>query len=615
MAVIVGVYDANAGRRTQFRSQISGGLAKIPGLTRHELSRGNLDIYCEASASTPVSHDDETLGPVSRSAFVVGDFMAPHRQSANTAQRLLKNIADGSLRPQSLAGQQGFYCAALLENGKELLLGVDALGMFPLYYWTANGVCLFGTSPELFKAHPLFVAKPSMYAVASILMVHHITNGQSLYDGVRLCRPGHTIVWSADTAQAREVQGNAIKATTAGFKLSFEETRSEVDATVDSFHAELAGLPRLSIMLSGGQDSRMVAGYLNRHVPKEKVTAVSLGTRQDDELTYALKVSRSLGWRHLHRDVDTETYCALARNQLELESLQGPFVNFGTSSIRPLLAESGSPFLSGYMGDAALGDRHILAAFDSRTGLFGFDTLFSNVRRYGFSSKDIADLLADHKGAQLAEEVEANLRADWDSIDGYPFQKSWLFQATQRQRFHIGSIIWRLSLGAWPLLPYVDRRLQEMVAAMPLEYFQGRRMQTQIIRQSFPKLARLPLDRNSGRPEYIESSPYRRFLDGLPKLSDLSWTIHRHLEQMKPREESRYYFRTYDFDSDGWQAVRTWADTHRSEISSLLNAKAVDRLLPRAGLRAMFSDPIIGSAGVKTLAGLVLWNAECLTPR
>ena len=93
-----------------------------------------------------------------------------------------------------------------------------------------------------------------------------------------------------------------------------------------------------------------------------------------------------------------------------------------------------------------------------------------------------------------------------------PFQKAWLFAMTHRVRFHVGSIIWRLSLGAWPLLPYYDRNLLDAVTAMPLNYLRGRRMQVDIIKREFPRLATLPLDRNAVGPDYLVTPLYRKFV-------------------------------------------------------------------------------------------------------
>jgi asparagine synthetase B (glutamine-hydrolysing) len=113
----------------------------------------------------------------------------------------------------------------------------------------------------------------------------------------------------------------------------------------------------VDVFLSGGQDSRFVAGYIDRHLARRVVRAVSLGISSDQDLQYARKVSRTFGWRHRYRDVEFERYSWFATSQLRMESLQGPFATFGNQTALLLLAERGGPFLSGYQ-DVVIGDRH-----------------------------------------------------------------------------------------------------------------------------------------------------------------------------------------------------------------------------------------------------------------
>jgi asparagine synthase (glutamine-hydrolysing) len=170
-----------------------------------------------------------------------------------------------------------------------------------------------------------------------------------------------------------------------------------------------------------------------------------------------------------------------------------------------------------------------------------------------------------------------------------------------RQRFHIGSIIWRLSLGAWPLLPYYDRELLDAVTSMPLDYLGGRRMQVDIIKREFPRLATLPLDRNAVGPDYLVTPLYRKFL---PPVSEVSWTLYRLLERGRER---RYFHRTYDFNAPGWQSVRKEAEQYRPRARNLLNTDALDRLLPAADAKAEYENVVRDASKTKTLVGLVMW--------
>ena len=248
-----------------------------------------------------------------------------------------------------------------------------------------------------------------------------------------------------------------------------------------------------------------------------------------------------------------------------------------------------------------IGDRHLRAGLSPRSGLFGFDELLGNLNGFGFSVDDTAELLSGHDGKQTVAEVIDDLRREWNAIDALPFQRAWLFQMHNRQRFHIGSIIWRLSLGAWPLLPYYDRHLLDAVTAMPLNYLRDRRMQVDIIKREFPRLATLPLDRNAVGPDYLVTPLYRKFV---PPVSEVSWKLYRLLERGRER---RYYHRIYDFNTPGWQSVRREAEQYRQHAKNLLNPAALDRLLPAADARPDYANAVRDASKTKTLVGLVMW--------
>lgn len=601
MAVIFGICDPDDDRRALVRNRLPATLTGLDHLARRETSFPGLSIYWEASVSTPVSVATDRQVGRKRMAFVVGDYDASYSATSDAAERLLRRTSGEAPDLKCISGQNGYYCAMLFEDVPRLVLGTDVLGMFPLYYWAKGGVCLFGTSPELFRAHPLFVAEPSAYAVASVLLLSHISGGQSLFEGVRRNTPGHLVEWSPQ-AGVREMEANSLHMSDASFDLPYEACLEQVGSYFDAFVKPLANFPELDVSLSGGQDSRMIAGFVSKHFPKKAVRAVSIGCKGDQELRYAMSVARVLGWQHRFQDAEFDQYLQFSISQLRLEALQGPFASFEIGTARTLLAERGCPFVSGYLGDPIVGDGQIAHAVSPETGQIGFDTYFKKMNRYGFDVNEVAELLLKSEGKSTSVEVIEDLKEEWSGIEGFPFQKSWLFAMTHRMRFHVGSVVWRLSLGAWPLLPYYDRGLVDTMASMPLNYLTGRRMQADIIKREFPRLATLPLDRNAVGPDYLVTPLYRKFL---PPLSEISWRLHSFLERGRER---RYYHRVFDFNNPGWQAVRKEAEQYRQRVGNLLSPDAVSRFLPVAGSRPQYKNAVLDASKTKTLAGLVLWN-------
>lgn len=374
MAVILGIRDPDAARRAFVRARLPDSLSGLPHLKRQQTTAAGLDIFWEAPPSTPISEAKDKVSGFERFAWVVGDFDAPYSVNSDAAPRLLKRTAHETPDFSCLSGQNGYYLAMLYEGESRLILGTDVLGLFPLYCWSRGDVFLFGTSPELFKLHPLFVAEPSLYGIASVLLVNHISGGQSLFQDVRRCNPGSFIEWT-QVHGVREAEASPLRMSDSGFDLPYTETRERVSTCLEEFHGSLSSLPRLNLSLSGGQDSRTVAGYLSKYMPNNAVCAVSIGKKTDMELSYALKVSRSCGWLHRYADVGFENFPTNANRQLRLESMQGPFACFEMGTVVDILAKIGGPVISGYLGDPVIGDGQIYGASSPQTGEFEFARL------------------------------------------------------------------------------------------------------------------------------------------------------------------------------------------------------------------------------------------------
>jgi asparagine synthase (glutamine-hydrolysing) len=600
------MYDSDPKRRDQIIKRVPSSFSKLAHLALHYASFGNFIIWWETSPSTPVSHAVEVNGPMKRMAFVAGDYDASYTCKSDAAVRLLKKTSLQDDGYAEISGKNGYYFAAVAEECGRLVLGTDVLGYFPLCYWAKGDVFLFGTSPELFNIHPLFEIEPDPQAVISILLLSYISGGQTIYKGVRRSSPGYLLDWRPGS-QPREVSANPLVLSDAGFSRPYADIREEVSAIFDSFVKPLQTCSGVDFFLSGGQDSRLIAGYAGKHLSQSSVQAVSVGRSYDMELKFARNVSKELGWAHRFRDIEDHLFSEFARFQLQLESFQGPFVDFSNATSMSLLAENDSPFLSGFAGDGIIGDKFMMDAFSGKTGLFCFDTMFEKMNRYGFSQSEVVRLVAPIGSAADVQDVIDRLRQEWDGIQGYPFQRGWLNYLTYRNRLHVGSNVWRLSLGSWPLLPYIDRRLLDLTAGMPKYFFNDRRIQKDILIRDFPRLAQLPLDRNFWEPGYLVKPKKRLVFEGLRSMIKISWRLGTVFDRLERRGKARYYYRVFDFNAPGWQRVRLQVDSDRPHCVGLLAPKVVDRLLPPAGTSAPFKDGIIDSWKTKTLAGLVLW--------
>ena len=164
---------------------------------------------------------------------------------------------------------------------------------FPLYYWQSGDVFLFGTSPSLFKAHRTFSPKVSECALVSILMLNFTAGGQSIFKSVRRNTPGHLVQYSPGNP-VREIEANRLHFSDGRFGKPYSTVRDEVRNIMDEFLTPLSAEPNLDLLLSGGQDTRMLAGLIAKHTRREAIRCVSIGNQQDQELNCSCYQARTL---------------------------------------------------------------------------------------------------------------------------------------------------------------------------------------------------------------------------------------------------------------------------------------------------------------------------------
>lgn len=188
-------------------------------------------------------------------------------------------------------------------------------------------------------------------------------------------------------------------------------------------------------------------------------------------------------------------------------------------------------------------------------------------------------------------------------------QKALCFDLYHRQRFFIGSIPWICSFGAWPILPAVDHRLLDHLTGMPASFLAGRHGQDALLKAKFPELAALPLDRNSRNTRPLQ--PRLRHMLG-DSLKQRVFSLRQHLAngnghgRVEPKSERRYFYRLFDINGPGWMRVRELADSKRGVLSSLVNKEVYERALPSPQTILQYADPLVESAGLKSLLGLIL---------
>jgi asparagine synthase (glutamine-hydrolysing) len=597
MANFVVIIDPDRERRSHFLATIEPLLPLVEGLITDSCATGDFHASWAASPNAPISSVADREG----AAVVWGEAIAQ-----GTSERInAKSLRNLWKTPQTLF--DGYYGAIVYHPLEGIIVGADLLGTFPVYYYTSGDVALVGSSPELFRHHPLFTPAFNPVGLVGILLTQGLFEGQTLWQDVRRLGAGHLLVWQPTTSpkEVRQYQIPEGDLENKHAHLSFAQQLDKLEQALDQTLARHAPTgTRYSLLLSGGLDSRMLAGFLQRR-GIDPVT-LTLGLPTDIEMQCAIPVARTLGLEHHPIGIPYKHYPSQALLYAQWEHLASNFnwvMNWGIYSH---LRDYAPRAVTGYLMDRVVGGQ---STYYLPLESLSFDVFFARgINSCAVSPQLLKRLLRQEVFGDLVQDTLARIRTLYESYCDEEFRRTWWFELYHRQRFHIGSMAWQICFGAWPVLPCLDWHLLETTASLPVDAIANRRAQTELACTRFRKLAKLPLDRNDF---YIEPLIAGRIRRKLAPMFRLQWKWRQWL--YKQGYDRRYYFRTFDINNPGWKAIRQQAEPYRERVQHLFHQDVLDEILPSPNVRMQFQKNAIDEAsGIKALLGFLLWSKDHL---
>ncbi|MGQ0713949.1 MAG: asparagine synthase-related protein [Gemmatimonadaceae bacterium] len=585
MANFVAIVDADAERRRRFVRQIRTAIAPFDGLRIDTIEQGDFAAVWAAQDRAPLSQIESATAV----AMVWGEAFPPRSPDALDASQVMETWKPTQTAPPAF---DGFYAALRFDAHDGLTLGADLLGFLPIYYAVRDGALVAGTSPELFAHHPSFPARLDPTGLAGTLLTHAPFDGRTLLDGVRRLSPGHVLTWRQASAP-NEVSQYTIPRARANDAMAFEEAVAELDASLATAIGRFAANDRSAgMLLSGGRDSRLVAGYLREH--GRPIHALTLGAPSDHEMRCAAAVARALGCTHRAMRMDDAKFPVAAEMQTRWEHLNSGFANVHMWGTVEPLRDLPPRVFTGHHLEIRSGE-----PFPS-----GFDALVSSSKNRGIPSAVLRRLMRSDGAGDVITDVDSRRRAVFEAAANSEAERAARFFTAHYYRAHAGGVPWKLSFGSWPVLPILDRALLETILTLPASTLANRRAQDEILRRRFPDLARLPLDRNTHSTLPLIPSFTQRIRHAIGERAEP-------LRRRVPRQvERRYYHRVYDINGRGWRGIRHLAEPHRERLAGALDMDVLHELVPPPDAYIPVQSTISEHFDTKLLIGLMLWSAH-----
>ena len=589
------VLDEDDRRREAYVRVLKGSINPIEGLNIDSLQGDTWDAVWAAATNAPVDANRSPEG----AAIVWGEARSSDGE-LQTSEAIRNAWHTGAS-----AQWDGYYSAAVVdESRRSVIVGTDILGIFPVYYWSdGRGVALIGASPELFKDHPSFRAELNVKGLIGILLTNGLVNGECLWKGVKRLSPGQRL--RVDNGQISEDVGYSMPVNRESYELPFNAHVDQLyDSLTQSVSTQTTGNVDYGLLLSGGLDSRMVLGFLIQAGIRPK--ALTQGLPNDLEMRCAQAVANVYGIEHSMIEPNASDYPAVSQLTADWEHLAGGFTNIREWWTQGRLSALGDRIVTGGMADSQVGGVCQGWTYSEENGNVSYDNYFAQMQNLGIFPEVVKQLFKAPEHKQLVDEVAESLRNEFYAYgDSVPYC-AWRYDLAHGQRFHVGGVLWRLSFGAWPVLPMLHRSIIDTVTSMPSATIADRELQIAMVRDKFPEMANAPLDRSdllSVDPQYLAPEAKEMLSISLRNLLRGPREI---MQKIRPSEH-RYWFRVNNFNGELWRQARQSIDSEKDNVASLLDVDFLNTVIPSPLLKYHPEGPWVGESGRKLLLGFLYW--------
>lgn len=380
----------------------------------------------------------------------------------------------------------GSYALAIWETrDRKLTLVRDRLGTANLYTWHAPDRLMFASEYKAITWHPQFDKRIDEAALTDFFTYNQVMLDRTFFADVRMLPPGGVLVYQHGRATVR-----------SEWNLTFEPRADATlsdDEWADAFAEHLAAAvkrrlqPNTCLFLTGGLDSRSIAGMARKMNPDLPVQTVTVGWQDGTDARVARSIAAALGFPH-HRIALSGDYLARYaaicawRAEGKLNAF-GSWIYAGEEYLREMGFTSA---MTGVFGNPVSG-RHfldILAFVKSEAHMRWVMGLAASSRKRALArvlKRSVVDRAGD-----LSMRVFADALQSSTAPDIYGKFDEMYFRVAVSRLAHNADV---LGDQARVFDPFADRDLVDFAIRMPPRLRAGGRFYKRMIVRHLPELA------------------------------------------------------------------------------------------------------------------------------
>jgi asparagine synthase (glutamine-hydrolysing) len=440
----------------------------------------------------------------SMAIVMAGEFFGKDGFADGMPDEMFALRAYESMGEQFIERLNGAFILAIWDGVKQkLVIANDRFGLYPLYYAHFKGRFIFSPEMKGILCDPDFNPQTDLRAIAEYMRFQHLLGDKTFFEDLRLLRNASILRYDLlsdrldidsywDMSQIPELPASIT------FEEAVEESGRLLKAAVDE---QSNGDYRCGVYLSGGLDSRVILGLMDRGDPPVKT--ITYGQPDCRDFIYAQRIANLMGSEHHAFEIQNGDW---VRNYADLhlnltEGFHSWIHSHGISildQVRPLIDVN----LTGFGGGQSAIDWEDIPLLYSKDDL-GFNARLFNLLSQGTTWPSLDDAEERNLYSPLYSKWMVGLAYDsfqeelalYDHLPYYQRAAYFALCNPDRRLFQYFTVFHRLAFEQ--RFPFYDYEYFKFVYALPPEMLFKRRLRRGIILDRLKPLSRIPYDKDN----------------------------------------------------------------------------------------------------------------------
>jgi asparagine synthase (glutamine-hydrolysing) len=457
----------------------------------------------------PLYNDDRTLvvflsGEIYNASELQSNLKAKgfHLKKDSNLELVLRLYQDKG--PDFIKYLEGVFVLAIWDyNRRELLIANDRFGLCPLLYAHYHGKLVFTPEMKGILVDPDFCKQLDLTALAEYTRFQCLLGDKTFFEGLKLLPNASLLRYNLKTnCLTIESYWDFLQIPSLPVNLTFDDAVDEASRLLKRAIDRLTeGDHRIGIYLSGGVDSRVILGLIDRKF--WPIATVTFGQRGCRDVVYAQQIAKIMQTDHHYFEFkDGKWVEDFADFHLELTEGFHSWVHAHGISIlgqvRPLIDVNLSGFGGGQTAidwdDPVLLQSQDDITFTSRL----FNLLCQQTTWPSMDDGEIQFLFSSSISVKMRELAFESFCSEIAKYSHLPYQQRAAYFALcnpDRRLYQYYTIFHRSHFEQ--RFPFYDYSYFEFVYALPPEMLYNRRLRRGVILKMMPALARIPYDKDN----------------------------------------------------------------------------------------------------------------------